>query len=72
MSVTDEDWFDEVFADPDRVGEAEYRAIYNVVQEHADHPELVAATLREFGEWATTLLADMWNHGLLQKGVKHE
>lgn len=72
MSEAGEDWFDQVFADPDRVGEAEYRAIYDVVQEHSDHPELVAVALREFGEWATTLLAEMWDHGVLRKEVKHE
>lgn len=43
---------------PDKVGQAEYRAIYEVCTEARDDPALLGAILREFAEWAHRLLGD--------------
>ena len=47
--------FDDVFPDPDDVGQSEYLAIYEVVEAFRDDPEMVSGILDEFGWWAQDL-----------------
>jgi len=68
----DETWFDRVFTDPDRVGQSEYLAIYDVAQVFSDDPEMVAGILDEFRAWSSTLLSRMQDQGVLRQAVDGE
>ena len=46
----------EVMISPDRVGQAEYTAIYEVAEPFMDDPEMVVGILDEFRGWAHHLL----------------
>ncbi|MFQ5858411.1 MAG: hypothetical protein ACE5LU_22650 [Anaerolineae bacterium] len=64
-----ETWFEDVFVDPDRVGQTEYLAIYEVVEVFKDDPQMVASILQEFRGWATTMLTQMQDQDVVRKVV---
>ena len=60
MNATRKPWdFDEIFPDPDNVGQSEYLAIYEVVEGFWDDPEMVRGILEEFRGWAENLLQEL-------------
>jgi hypothetical protein len=57
MNAIKKPWdFDEVFPNPDDVGQSEYLAIYEIVEGFRDDPEMVRGILAEFRGWAEDLL----------------
>lgn len=58
---------EQVFDDPDIIGQGEYTAIYEFLlnPDLRDDADLIAGVLSEFSGWAQCMLERMWKRGLV-------